>query len=891
MASKRHLHFFSFQALLKLAPVLSRRLVRRSWLTYLVLVCLTTLLCIVSPPVFAYLSSSVPITQAIPAVQLWQQGRDSYEAGQFTAARQVWQQAAQAYQSAGDRINQAMVLSNLALVNQQLGQFSDAKNAIATSLNLLQSEPDTPDRRRILAQALTTQGNLQIAQGQAEQALTTLQQAAELYKQVDDEAGAIRSFLNQAQALHVMGLYRREVAILAQAYQTLQAQPNSSLKATGLRYLGNALRSVGYLEQGPKIDGITIPSAEQVLTQSLELAKKIASPSDISAALLGLGNTARTQQKTEAALDYYQQAVATANSPTIRIQALVNQFSLMVEGDKKEEMSSLTQPLLTQIQTELANLPPSRLGIYARINFAGSLMKMGDGDSSIPYRQDIAQILATAVQQAENLNDPQAHAYALGSLGGLYEKTQQWKEAQSLTQEALALAQANNAPDIAYRWQWQLARLLKNQGQEDGAIAAYKEAVNTLQSVRSDLVGINSDVQFSFREGVEPVYRELVALLLKADSTKTSEQQLEDARQVIESLQVAELDDFFRSACLNAQPIEIDSIDQKAAIIYPIILADRLEVILRLPNQPLRHYPANRPQKEVEDTVIQLRRELPRRFSEDFFPLSEQVYNWLIRPAEKDLAASGVQTLVFVLDGPLRNIPMGTLYDGKQFLIEKYAIALTPGLQLLESKPLARGELKVLKAGLSEARGGFSPLPGVEAELNQLQALVPGEMLFNQEFTKANIQNAIESISFPIVHLATHGKFSSNAEETFILTWDGQFNVNQLSNLLRRTDERQSTPIELLVLSACQTAIGDNRAALGIAGVAIRAGARSTLATLWSVSDETTAALMEQFYQELTKTNVTKAEALRRAQLSILQNSERQDPYYWAPYILVGNWL
>ncbi|HEY9597348.1 MAG TPA: CHAT domain-containing protein, partial [Cyanophyceae cyanobacterium] len=380
-------------------------------------------------------------------------------------------------------------------------------------------------------------------------------------------------------------------------------------------------------------------------------------------------------------------------------------------------------------------------------------------------------------------------------------------------------------------------------------------------------------------------------LLLKADNSKTSEQQLEDARQVIESLQVAELDDFFRSACLNAQPIEIDSIDQKAAIIYPIILPDRLEVILRLPGQPLRHYPTNRVQKEVEDTVIQLRRELPRRFSDDFLPLSQQVYDWLIRPAEKDLAASGVKTLVFVLDGPLRNIPMSTLHDGEQFLIEKYAIALTPGLQLLESKPLARGELKVLKAGLSEARGGFSALPGVEAELNQLQALVPGEVLFNQQFTKANIQHAIESISFPIVHLATHGKFSSNAEQTFILTWDGQFNVNQLSNLLRRTDERQSTPIELLVLSACQTAIGDNRAALGIAGVAIRAGARSTLATLWSVSDETTATLMDHFYQELTRGDVTKAEALRRAQLSILQNPDRQEPYYWAPYILVGNWL
>jgi CHAT domain-containing protein len=140
--------------------------------------------------------------------------------------------------------------------------------------------------------------------------------------------------------------------------------------------------------------------------------------------------------------------------------------------------------------------------------------------------------------------------------------------------------------------------------------------------------------------------------------------------------------------------------------------------------------------------------------------------------------------------------------------------------------------------------------------------------------------------------LATHGQFSSKAEETFILTWDDRINVNELSSLLETTDLRRSNPIELLVLSACETAKGDNRASLGIAGVAVRAGARSTLATLWLVNDEATAQIMVRFYQELSQTTVTKAEALRRAQELILQDPKyRQHPYYWAPYVLVGNWL
>ena len=900
MARQRRLLFGSPQSLLQSIRfrkvVLDReRFAHLSKFTHLLLACLTALLCIISPPVFAHLSTESPVTQGIVATsQLLQQGRDYYEDGQFAAALKVWQQAAQAYQSQDDRLNQAMVLSNLTLANQELGQWSDATKAIASSLELLQSVPDTPDRRRILAQALNTQGSLQLAQGKTEEALTSLQQATQAYKQVGDEAGVIRSLLNQAQALRVMGLYRRALTTLTEVNQTLQGQPDSPLKAAGLRQLGNALRLVGNLNE-----------SQEALQQSLAIAEKLPSPPDISAALLSLGNTLRLQQNTDDALKFYQKAAEITGSPTTRIQAQVNQLSLIVDGGVKSSLWSLAQPLLPQIQAQLADLPPSRIAVSARINFAQSLLKMEEAgrkredktsDSPVPLGpsrfQEIAQIQATAIQQAKSLGDPRSQAYALGSLGGLYEKAGQLSEAQELTQQALVLAQANNAPDIAYRWEWQLGRLLNAQGEEKGAIAAYTEAVNTLQSLRSDLVAINSDVQFSFREGVEPVYREFVALLLKADGSQTSSERLERARKVIESLQVAELDNFFRAACLNAKPVQIDAIDQKAAVIYPIILADRLEVILSLPQQPLRHYATSLPKEQVERILSQLRQNLTKRFGRDFLPLSQQVYNWLIRPAEADLQASGVKTLVFVLDGPLRNIPMAALNDGQQYLMEKYGIALTPGLELLASQPLARGTLKVLIAGLSEARQGFSALPNVEVELKQIQSEVPGQELLNQQFTKTTIQNAIDAVPFPVVHLATHGQFSSKAEDTFILTWDGRINVNDLNNLLQRTDLRQSNPIELLVFSACETARGDNRAALGIAGVAVRAGARSTLATLWVVDDEATSALMVRFYKELTDATVTKAEALRRAQQSILQDSKyRQQPFYWAPYVLVGNWL
>ena len=871
------------------------------WLVYLLLACLSALFVIVSPPVFAYVSGEVPVSQGIVAPNsLLQQGREHYEAGQFVAATQVWQQAVQVYQSQDDSLNQAMVLSNLALAHQQLGHWAEAKKAIATSLELLHSEPDTLERRRILAQVLNTQGSLQMSQGQAQQALTTLEQATDAYKQVGDEVGQIRCAINQAQILRGQGLYRRSLSILDQANQSLQGQPDSSLKAAALRHLGNTLKLVGELSQ-----------SEDVLQQSLEVAEKLASSPDIAAALLSLGNTARSQADTEAALTFYQRSAAIAqalpprqiaSSPTTQIQAQVNQLSLLVESGSL----SRAEPLLPQIEAQLADLPLSRIAVSARINFAQSLMNLSAGtvgeQELIPNRQKIAKILATAVQQASTLGDQHAQAYALGSLGGLYEKNQQWSEAQELTQQALILAQSINAPDITYRLQWQLGRLLKAQGDEKGAmpsrdyhkasIAAYTEAVNTLQSLRSDLVAINSDVQFSFREGVEPVYRELVELLLNTDETETDSNRLENARKVIESLQVAELDNFFRAACLTAKPVQIDGIDQNAAVIYPIILRDRLEVILSLPDKPLRHYATALSSDQVESLIAQLRVALTKPFGWDFLPLSQQVYDWLIRPAEANLQASEIKTLVFVLDGVLRNIPMAALHDGKQYLVEKYGIALAPGLELVESQPLARGKLRVLTAGLSEARPGFSALPAVEVELKEIQSQIPGEVLLNQEFNTLNIQNAIDDLAVPVVHIATHGQFSSKAEETFILTWDGPINVNELNNLLQTTSQRRTRPIELLVFSACETAKGDKRAALGIAGMAMRAGARSTLATLWSVNDTVTTALMVRFYQELGNDTVTKAEALRRAQLSILQDFKyRQQPYYWAPFVLVGNWL
>jgi CHAT domain-containing protein len=839
-------------------------------------ICLGVLTLLLATIVFPAIAQHSPVTSIVqqandPQIFL-KEGKNRYQNGQFSEAVNNWQKAAQAYQTQGDSLNQALSLSYLSLAYQELGQWEEAQKAIAQSLEL--SQP-AKDNSLVLAKVLNAQGSLQLARGQTQEALNTWQEAEKRYQEAGDETGKLGSQINQAQALQNLGQYRRSRSLLEQVQQQLQTQPDSSLKATGLRSLGTALQVLGDLE-----------GSQQVLQESLEISQKVADREATSATLFSLGNTAKALGDTKAALEFYQQAIATTSNPLLEIEAQLNQVSLLIERQQQQDVQSL----LSQIQSSLPALTPSRQAIYAQVNFAENLMKTGEVGNS----QEIAQILAQAIQEARTLKDQRAESYALGTLGKLYEQKQQWTDAQSLTEQALQLAQAINANDITYQWQWQLGRILQARGEIADAIAANQEAVNTLQLLRSDLVAINPDVQFSFRESVEPVYRNLVALLLTSANKegKPSSENLKQARDVIESLQQAELENFFQEACLDARPKQIDAIDRAAAVIYPIILSDRLAVILAVPGQPLDYYETQLPQQQIETTLEELFQSLNPAFSSQIrLRVSQQAYDWLIRPAQTTLETNNITTLVFVLDGMLRNIPMAALYDGQKYLIENYRIAIAPGLQLLEPQSLQKEEITAVTAGVSEANQGFAALPGVQVELSEISTEVPANQLLNQEFTRLRFEEQIEETPAPVVHLATHGQFSSNPDETFVLAWDAPIKVKEFQNLLRSRDRGETNPVELLVLSACQTAAGDNRAALGLAGMAVRSGARSTIATLWAVKDESTALLMTEFYRELTQPQLNKSEALRQAQISLLKSSKFRHPFYWAPFVLVGNWI
>ncbi|RCJ19605.1 hypothetical protein A6770_05545 [Nostoc minutum NIES-26] len=856
-------------------------------------------------------------------------------------------------------------------------------------------------------QSLAREGQQRYNAGELEAAAKLWQSAAEAYRKMGDREGMTKSLINKSQALQDLGLYPKACNTLLQAfaiknpncsqtqieqlYKTLAQQRDSLTltQAIGLHSLGDVLRRQGLLEK-----------SQEILQLSLSLIPE--SP-EKSAVLLSLSNTERIlgnqirdrwdydvvtdiiDRKSisdvlapyQQAFNYYIAAAKVASAPPIpKIQAQLNHFQLLLETKKwwrdqtnrriaswsrfgeskliqrgKDFVSQLelqlnqeAQALQNQISPDLATLTPSRAAIYAQINFAESLMQSAQINQVEP-------LLQNALQQARTIQDKRAETYVLGYLGKLYHKQGQLNQATKLTRQALMLAQEQNingdAREITYLWQSQLGSLLRKQGDQKGAIAAYTAAFNTLQSLRSDLNANNQDVQFDFLQEVKPVYIELVDLLLKSNlsddelnslivlnpsitqnkaETQKPQKRLELARQVIESLQLAELDNFFQDPCSEPADVavQIDNIDANAAVIYPIVLPDRLEVILSLSGKPLQEVVIPISEQEVNQTLDRLYDYLdnvtinnsarnilstsnpdPRELKENLqtvLPTFGQIYNWLIKPFEAQLDSNQIKNLVFVLNGRLQRVPIAALYDGENYLIEKYSVALVPSLQLINPQRLERKQLKVLAAGVSEqiqVRGEFfAALVNVPKELDQIKQTFPAsQKLLNQEFTAKTIEKQLK-LNFPVVHLATHGLFSSNPQKNFIITGDGKsISINELSALLKEP----GTTVELLVLSACETATGDERAVLGLAGMAVRSGARSTLATLWPVGDASTTKFMGEFYEHLKKPAGKQADALRNAQLSLLESLKINPPfpelknlpphpYYWAPYVLIGNW-
>lgn len=668
-----------------------------------------------------------------------------------------------------------------------------------------------------------------------------------------------------------------------------------------------------------------------------------------AAAALNQGNLAQGRKDVAAARRHYLRAQQLAGSLTpVSASASLN---LIRTGPSLGKLQTLTV-----LYDEIAGNPATQTDATLYLNLGHQAASLGSAGLPLAWR---------SLDRARALSAPQPgqrpYLEALDALAQLYEDQQRYPEALRLSQQALGPLRADvqrKNGDLHVALEWRQGRVLRALGQNAQALGAYQRAVNQLEILRPDVPIEDADGRSSYRTTFEPVYLGLVDGLLKSVETLPRSQHqalLGQARDAVELVKQTELQDYLGDRCVvdAVKGGSATVIPPRTAVLYPIMFADRLELLLETGGGITRFTtPVSGPQ--LQGTADLLVREM-RGQGISFLAHARQLYDWVLRPLDTALAAGAIDTLVVIPDASLRTVPLGALHDGTRFAIEKYAITTATGLSMTNTTPPLRQSMTALVAGASTFGGVVekigtrqadalldaaasassalaamsarpqisngrtlraigarnlvvtaipaSPapnksdalrsalaLPGVTREILALQAILPGTALIDAGFTVDAFRAAAGSVQYRIVHVASHGIFGGSADSSYILAYDDLLTLDGLQKMLSG-EQFQKKPIEILSLSACETAAGNDRAPLGISGAAMKARAKSVLGTLWPVADEAAVNVMTQFYAGVAQQGQTKALALQQAQVQLIRNPQMAHPFFWAPFALIGNWL
>ncbi|TKB59019.1 MAG: CHAT domain-containing protein [Nitrospira sp.] len=736
---------------------------------------------------------------------------------------------------------------------------------------------------------LMREGSQAYQHGDFEQAVERWTQAAAAYERSGARQERIDALIRLSEAYQSLGRYRTAAIQLDQAKALVTDRDDSLLPVRILWRTGRLYHLAGQHAE-----------AERSLQESLRLAKTHPEASLTAAILNDLGNLAASQGKFADALAAYTESSQTAQADSVKLLAatsLVN--AARVSLPLKQYGESRTR--LDQATDILRGLEPSHEQISAFITVGLTYAKLRPVLVDLNKELTLASFKALhdAARIADQLGDRRGSSFAWGYLGKLYEDERRYAEALDVTRHAILMSREAAAPEALYRWHWQAGRLLKALKRPGEAIGSYRQSIVAVQSIRQEVSAAVAEDQpdASFRETVGGVYFELADLLLQGSDEKADPQHreaaLREARDTVELFKVAELQDYFQDDCVQAAKSHatgLEQVSKTAAVIYPIMLQDRLEILVSLPSGMVRKTVPIGAEALTEE-IRAFRNFLEKRSTRQYLSHAKTLYGWLIEPIEPLWANAGIDTLVIVPDGALRTIPLAALHDGTQFLIKKYAVATTPGVTLTNPRPLDRKSIKLLSVGITEAVQDFPALPHVSRELETIHKLYGGTSLLNKQFMMSRVEEELKTHPYSVMHIASHGQFQSDSNETFLLAYDGKMTMDRLEEYVGMLRFREE-PLALITLSACETAAGDDRAALGLAGVAIKAGARSALASLWFLDDQASSQLVTEFYQQLHDDSVSStAMALQRAQIKFLDNPEYSHPAYWAAFLLLNNWL
>lgn len=748
-------------------------------------------------------------------------------------------------------------------------------------------------------------------------ALKLFLEAYSIYKDSSHLQGQYGSLINQSIALKEMGQYYRACTTLTKVlrlnYEICQGQAEVDLKAiehndigleanqqiAALQNLGNNLRHLGQLEsavavlkQASRLDP-SHPDIQLSLANSYQSQYKAAtnqlSISTDPASEAKATNTAQT--KAQKALALYR---SLTSSPSHRVHAQLNSLQLLLHvgsshNSKLIQIHRQSQHLIDRFISESTSTDFSQFHDAKAVNLQ---LKLSELLNELDKPTEAFHHARAALTKANALQDFRLRSMAYGTLGKIYLQVEQLEDALNVFDQALTLAQAKRENSLAYQWSWRIAQIHQQRGQRAQAVAAYDTTLQYLDQVRTMLVSANSNLQFNYKESVEPVYHEYLKLLL---SSPTPDIQL--VLETKQQLQVAELENYLKCSKLDVTAISQPAQSSQITQVHIFKLGNQIEVIAQTPKGFYRHQPDSDALEGGLRSFLQLIdgqqfSKTPQTGTQKY---AQAIYQHLLEPIRPQLPATG--TLVFHLDSHFQNLPMALLHDGQNYLIEKYSVQTALSTKLRQIQPTTLERINVLFAGLSESAPSFeqpnvpsnlSPLPEVKQELEGAsQASNSLSSLLNHEFTADRLQTAINPDT-KIIHVASHGQFSSDPQQTFLLAYNKPILAHKIHDLINQKSEIGQASLELLILSACQTAKGDRRSALGIAGLAVQAGSKNTLASLWLADSRSTTELITLFYEGL-KEGFSKAEALQQAQLQLIRSERYAHPYYWANFILVSS--
>lgn len=730
--------------------------------------------------------------------------------------------------------------------------------------------------------------------------------------------------VSQGVALRQQGHLTRSIELLAQQARTAPTE-RDRMRATG--ELGASLLQARQADRA---------------AAALREAYRFFSGPERAPYALRLGNLASMGRRHMEARGYYEEVLQLAGGDAeLSLSAALNLARLAPESERLQHLATL-YPKVARVADD---------GTRARLflNLGSQAHVLGQPALALAYTSyDLARQLSAQAASGR------LHVEALDALAQLYEDQSRSADALVLTRQAIAAAQAlAPAPaamgDLMVSLEWRQARLYAALGRRDLALAAYQRAVEQVEPMRQDMPIEYDDGSSSFRRTLEPIYLGLFEGLLHAAGAQTGSSQattLRRARDVVELIKQAEMQDYLGDRCtVDAVKGGTETvIPEGTAVLYPVILGDRLELLIET-GSGITHFSTRVSGALLRRTAGLFANDL-RDGAPGYMARSRQIYDWLLRPVEGFMRDQRITTLVVVPDGALRLVAVGALHDGQRFALEKFAVTTVTGLSMTNTVAPPRQAMHLLMAGVSEpgpvvdklsqaivdellapayaaptdlaaladSRTMFptSPrpdapvidaktnrslalrkvlaLPGVDEEVDSIGRIVRSTSMLNAPFTIDAFRREAESGAYRFVHIASHGVFGGSAAASFMLAYDDLLTLDGLQSLLN-TEGFRTSPIELLSLSACETAEGDDRSPLGLSGAAIKARAKSVLGSLWPVEDTSARKTMEGFYGALAAPGRSKAQALRQSQLDLLRSAEFSHPFFWAPFVLIGNWL